>query len=164
MRSKSLGVTAVFVSLAGLMAHDAAAQSSAPDQIDPEMIGDWELVSIIERGVDVTETAGVIDGSELYVYTFNADGTFSITAGGRWFESGTWAADRDTEPMWFDHTPTEEANNSEYIGEVSKGIYEVGSDVAKICIADDPPDQRPSTFDTNACLLFILRRASSQQP
>lgn len=160
MKTRFLVIVTSIVSIAALPAHSASAQADKQLRIDPEMVGAWELIAIIERGVDVTETAGVTDGFDVYVYTFNADGTFSITAGGRWFESGTWATDRDPQPMHFDHTPTETSDDSEYVGTVSKGIYEVGGSVAKICIADEPPDLRPSTFDTHSCLLFIMRRSS----
>ena len=160
MRSHISAIAASMVLTATSCAGVALAQSDERPGIDTEMIGEWELVAIIERGVDVTDTAGVTDGSNLYVYTFNADGTFSVTEGGDWFESGTWEADREARPMRFDHTPTETSDNSDYIGTVSKGIYEVGNGVAKICIADDPPDVRPETFDTNSCLLFIMRRSS----
>ena len=139
----------------------APAQTSSEPLIDPEMVGSWELISLIERGVDVTGQAGVIGGENLYVYTFMDDGTFSITEGGRWFESGTWAVDRDTQPMQFDHVPLETSDTSEYIGEISLGIYEMGKDIAKICIADESPDERPRSFDTNSCLMFILRRVRS---
>lgn len=160
MRPRILAMAVSTVLVATLYVGVALAQSDERPRIDTEMIGEWELVAIIERGVDVTETAGVTDGSNLYVYTFNADGTFSVTEGGSWFESGTWEADREARPMRFDHTPTETSDNSEYIGAVSKGIYEVGNDVAKICIADDPPDARPETLETSSCLLFIMRRSS----
>lgn len=135
----------------------AAAQTEPRIDVAAEMVGVWELVSIVERGVDVTEKSGVIDGRELIVYDFRSDGTYSVSAGGRLFESGTWRTDTTVSPMQLDHTPTE-SDDPQYLGYVSQGIYEVGNDIAKICIADDPPDVRPKSFDTNSCLLFIIRR------
>lgn len=135
----------------------AAAQTDSRIEVAAEMVGVWELISIVERGVDVTAKSGVIDGRELIVYDFRSDGTYSVSAGGRLFESGTWRTNTTVSPMHLDHTPTE-SDNPQYIGYVSQGIYEVGSGIAKICIADDPPDVRPTSFDTNSCLLFIIRR------
>jgi uncharacterized protein (TIGR03067 family) len=139
----------------------AEAQQEPDDGVAPEMVGLWELISIVERGVDTTDKSGVIDGRELLVYDFREDGTYSVSVGGRLFESGTWQTDTTVSPMQLDHTPTE-SDDPTYIGHVSKGIYEVGNDVAKICIADDPPDVRPKSFDTNSCLLFILRRVMAR--
>lgn len=138
----------------------ALAQEEPSADVAPEMVGLWELISIVERGVDVTEESGVIDGRELLVYDFREDGTYSVSAGGRVFESGTWRTDTSVSPMQLDHTPSE-SDDPQYVGYVSQGIYEVGNGVAKICIADDPPDVRPTSFDTNSCLLFIIRRASA---
>ena len=133
------------------------AQREARAEVAPEMVGLWELISIVERGVDVTNKSGVIDGLELLVYDFREDGTYSVSVGGRLFESGTWQTDNTASPMHLDHIPTE-SDDPRYIGHMSRGIYEVGNDVAKICIADDPPDVRPESFDTSSCLLFIIRR------
>lgn len=135
----------------------AEAQQESVADVAHEMVGLWELISIIEGGVDVTEKSGVIDGRELLVYDFQQDGTYSVSVGGRLFESGSWRTDTTVSPMQLDHTPTR-SDDPKYIGYVSRGIYEVGNDVAKICIADDPPDVRPESFDTNSCLLFIMRR------
>lgn len=137
----------------------AGAQQEADADVAPEMVGLWELVSIVERGVDVTLKSGVIDGRELLVYNFRKDGTYSVSAGGQQFESGNWQTDTKVSPMQLDHTPTE-SDDPQYIGHVSQGIYEAGNGIAKICIANDPPDVRPESFDTNSCLLFILRRVS----
>lgn len=138
----------------------AAAQVDVGADVAPEMVGHWELISIVERGVDVTDKSGVIDGRELIVYDFRNDGTYSVSAGGKVFESGSWRTDTTATPMHLDHTPTE-SNDPQYVGYLSQGIFEVGNDVAKICVADDPADVRPKTFDTNSCLLFIVRRVSA---
>lgn len=152
-------LTPVFMAVA-VISGLAEAQHEQDADVAPEMVGLWELVSIVERGVDVTDKSGVIDGRELLVYNFREDGTYSVSAGGRLFESGTWRTDTTVTPMQLDHTPTE-SDDPQYTGYVSRGIYEVGNDVAKICIADDPPDVRPESFDTNSCLLFIVRRVSA---
>lgn len=143
-----------------LTSADVDAQTGTNSDVAAEMVGLWELVSIIERGVDVTERNGVIDGRELIVYDFRSDGTYSATVDGNQFESGTWRTDVTVIPMHFDHTPVE-SNDPQYIGYLSQGIFRVGNDVAKICIADDPPDVRPTSFDTNACEMFVVRRVFS---
>ncbi len=130
------------------------------DAADQELVGDWELISIIENGIDVTGDLGLC-GDGASVYSFHAEGTFSITSGGNWFESGTWTAQTDTTPKRFDHTPVEAPGDPEIVGIASLGIYKLSDGIASLCIADNPPDRRPTDFDTNTCLLFILRKRTS---
>lgn len=126
-----------------------------------ELIGVWELISIIENGLDVTGNSG-LGGDRILVYRFETDGTFSITAGGDWFESGSWTARADTEPKQFDHTPTEAPGDPDIVDIASLGIYEYNDGIAKLCVADAPPDIRPREMDTNTCILFIVRRVLSE--
>lgn len=121
------------------------------------LIGTWELIAIIEDGIDVTEDYGVTRDGDLVVYEFADDRTFSITAGGDWFESGTWSVDTSVSPMHFDHTPTEAPGDLEIVGEESLGIFEIGRGVVKMCVADEPPDIRPKAFNTDSCTLYIMR-------
>lgn len=130
------------------------------NHVRDSLVGTWELVAVVEHGKDVTEDLGVTRNEKLLVYVFEDDGSFSITAGGVWFESGTWKIDTKTLPMRFDHTPTEAPNDPEIIGEESLGIFEIGGGIVKMCVADDPPDIRPKTFDTSSCILFIMRSRS----
>lgn len=122
------------------------------------LVGDWELVAVIEDGVDVTGDLGVTRPDRLIVYTFSADRTFSITRGGEWFESGTWAARDDTIPKQFDHTPTEAPGDPDIVGIEAPGIYELGGNVAKICVAKLENNVRPTDLDSNRCVLYLIRR------
>ena len=114
-------VVMAVIAISGL----ARAQQEPGAGVAAEMVGRWELISIVERGVDVTDRSGVIDGRELLVYDFRADGTYSVSVAGRLFESGIWRTDTTVLPMQLDHTPTE-SDDPQYIGHVSQGIYEVG--------------------------------------
>ena len=123
-----------------------------------ELVGTWELIAIIENGVDITEQLGVTGSVGLVVYKFENDGTFSLTSGGEWFESGTWKTRPDTTPKQFDHTPTKAPGDPTIIDIESRGIYEYGRDIVKFCVADDPPDLRPESFDSRTCVIYIVRR------
>jgi uncharacterized protein (TIGR03067 family) len=154
---------AALVVLASLCMVPAFGQNGAGTAVPvvEELIGTWELISIIENGVDVTGNSGP-GGDRILVYRFDRDGTFSITAGGDWFESGTWAARADTVPKQFDHTPTEAPGDPDIVDIESLGIYEYGDGIAKLCVADAPPDVRPTEMDTDTCILFIVRRVLSE--
>lgn len=124
------------------------------------LIGDWELVAVIEDGLDVTGDLGVTRPDRLIVYTFSGDRTFSISRGGDWFESGTWVARDDTVPKQFDHTPTEAPGDPDIVGIVAPGIYELGGNVAKICVAKLEDNVRPTDFNSNRCVLYVVRRVA----
>lgn len=84
----------------------------------PEVVVQRVLVVLIKREVDVTESVGLTDASNLYVCTFNADGTFSVSDVGKWIESGIWDEGRETRPNRFGHTLADTSDNSKHIGTV----------------------------------------------
>ena len=141
-----------------ILAQESQGQENSIIRNIDSLVGTWELIAIVERGTDVTEDYGVTRNGKLVFYQFSNEGSFSISAGGEWFESGTWSVNTDVSPMHFYHTPSEAPGNPEIVGEESLGIFEIGGGVVKMCVADDPPDIRPETFDTNTCMLFVMRR------
>ncbi len=139
--------------LLGVLPIGMAAQSG----VDQPLEGTWALISSIRDGLEVSRNAVRSDRAPLH-YTFRADKTYSVSAGERELERGTFTIDPSASPKMFDHVPA--TGNDP--GWLRLGIYEVGNDILKMCISRRV-GSRPTAFSAlpdSGYTIYIFMRVA----
>jgi uncharacterized protein (TIGR03067 family) len=102
--------------------------------------GTWQVVSLVVNGNKVEE-----DDVKKITVVNEADGKWSIRVDGKVVARGTSKIDPGSKPRAIDLTTTE----GDAKGQISLGIYEVGKDTRKVCIAE-AGKERPTDFKSEA--------------
>jgi uncharacterized protein (TIGR03067 family) len=144
----SLGLGLLFAGTAPLTAGDAKDEAIKKDRKRYE--GTWQVVSLEVDGNKVAE-----EDAKKFTVINDADGKWAIEVEGN-VTRGTSEIDPTKKPKTVDLMYTEGQNK----GKTQPGIYELGDDTRKVCLAP-PGKERPTEFSSTAGsghILAVLKR------
>lgn len=108
--------------------------------------GTWLATSLEVNGNKASE-----EDVKNFKVVIGADGTWNVSSDGNEINQGTSTVDPIKSPKFVDFTPT----TGDDKGKPSPGIYEVGEDTLKFCVAPNGKD-RPAEFSSTAGSEHIL--------
>jgi uncharacterized protein (TIGR03067 family) len=144
-----LGLGLLFATTAPLTAADARDEAIKKERQRYE--GTWQVVALEVDGNKVAEE----DAKKITVRN-EADGKWTIEVEGKVIARGSSEIDPTKKPKTVDLLHTEGQNQ----GKTQRGIYELGDDTRKVCLAQ-PDQERPTEFAATAGsghILAVLKR------
>jgi uncharacterized protein (TIGR03067 family) len=145
-------VTALLALTVGLLAAGLGAKDDPVKKDIRKFQGTWKVVSVEMDGKKQTD-------EKLKSATMTVEGNkYTVEAGGKTVEQGTFKIDPTKSPKTIDVTATQGKGK----GNTYHGIYEIKGDTVRDCFARDGKD-RPTDFKTKAGSAWVLRTYKRQK-